>query len=284
MSYAMECFIDEARTPAQRRIANCISAWHRRQDRRMLFAAAYALSVQHVRTSARAGRFVEPEWVVSLLEQWAQYYLITISPEDDDLRLVTPAAWAEAHVAAAAPLTAPWDAVLLGINAHLNNDLPQALADVMRDEWPLSEARLGQRALDLRRMLNAMAGALDALRTSVERLDARLLRGRQRVQVMRSPVNGVQPLAAAWTPSIRGDAVALVTAASTAWAHALREGIECAAARRAHLIMCRIQGGERLLLSPGTRLASDFPHRHESHRCRLGGRAPAWGLQSATTG
>lgn len=278
----MNSYIDGARTPSQQQLAGCIERWRFAEDRRALFAAALAMSVDSVMATARAGRFVESAWVERLLAQWFEYYFVTVEPEDDDLRLVTPAAWREAHSAAALPLTAPLDAVLLGVTAHITNDLPQALADQLSDEWPLSEWRLARRRADAERMLRVVADTMDGVQCLLERFDANLMPRWPRLCIERSAVHNVGALVEAWIPEVWADALALVTAIDHRWFGAIREEIECRAARRSHLLICRIPDRERLLVAGAADLDRRFPPRHNDAECRLSGAAPMWGEVAAT--
>src|ERR1700694_5326040 len=109
----MECFIDSARTPSQSRLAAVLNAWRTPGHRRAHFGAGDVMALDAVLLTARAGRFLDSSWVLRLLDQWAEYYLITVEPNGDDLTLVTPPAWADAHGAAALRTTTAAEALIL---------------------------------------------------------------------------------------------------------------------------------------------------------------------------
>lgn len=277
----MDCFIDSARTPSQRRLAACIERWRQTGDRRALFAAGHLMAIDTVMATARAGRFSESAWVLRLLECWSEYYLITVEAFEDDLTLVTPPAWIAAHAAAAVSETAPLDAVMLGVSAHFNNDLPQAVADMLREEWPVTSTLLERRHTDVLTMLHAMADALDSTQCLLARFDANLARSGPHAWIVRSADTRVESLIQDWASFIWSDALSLVTAADARWAGAIRESIECTAVRRAHALVCSVPDAERLLRLPGSELDGRFPHRHDPRGCMLGVRAPAWGQIAA---
>src|SRR5207302_933592 len=79
-----------------------------------------------VLAAVQNGRLADAAWVLTLLDDLAAYYFITIEPDDDDLRRVTPPAWRAAHDAAASRDATAHEALILGVNAAINNDLPQA--------------------------------------------------------------------------------------------------------------------------------------------------------------
>ena len=207
---------------------------------------------RHCWNTNRHERVAEPQWTLHLLDQLAEYYFITVEPDGDDLSRVTPPAWHAAHDATAASLPAS-TAVLLGYNALLSNDLPQAVADLLRERWPLTAARLERRYQDVRlvgdiaaRTVAAPAGLLDA-----------------------------------WVEDAWCHALMLVTAVDDTWRDAIRDCVEHTAARRAHLITCRIADRNRLLALPAAELDRRFPARHDAGACLQRIPLPNWGVPAA---
>jgi hypothetical protein len=273
----MECFIDSARTPSQRRVAALLNAWRIRGDRRAHFCAGYVMATDTVLLTARAGRFLDSAWVLRLLDEWVEYYLITVEAEGDDLSLVTPPAWADAHGAAALPASTAAEALILGVNAHINNDLPQALCAVLSDEWPLSAQLLDRRRTDFDKMVGVVAETMDGVQTLVTRFDAKLVHSRPESCGESLTTWDVTRLAESWRSGIWEDALALLTAADLTWSTAIREAIECRATHRAHLLMCQLEAREILVLLPGSALDPAFPNHHDTMSCRLRRTPPVWG-------
>ena len=68
---------------------------------------------------------------------------------------VCPAVWREALDACSDPLCHPLQALMLGINAHINHDLALALVDVL-DDWPTLDEEARQRRRDDHELVNTI--------------------------------------------------------------------------------------------------------------------------------
>ncbi|HYL72516.1 MAG TPA: DUF5995 family protein, partial [Candidatus Dormibacteraeota bacterium] len=259
------------------RVAASVHRWCADRDRRVHFGDAHAMAFDGAISLARGGRYLDSAWVLDLLEEWAEYYLVTIEPTDDDLSLVTPPAWAEAHGAALAPMTEAAEALMLGVNAHLNNDLPQALAYALRNEWPLTASRLERRRADFDKLLAVLLDTVDSLQCLVARFDEVLVPQRRGLSTVFATSWDVTRLSRSWREGIWQDALTLVTAVDERWSAAIREEIECTAVRRAHLLMCPIERRDELIVMPSRELDRAFPHLHTAIQCRLSGAPPVWG-------
>lgn len=200
--------------------------------------------------AAQRNRFADPHWTLALLDLLADYYFITVEPEGDDLSLVTPGAWRAAHEVARRRPRRPKTVVMMGYNALLTNDLPQAIADLLSVEWPSGNVRLERRCQDFHILSDLIATGLHA--------DARPTR--------------------VWLEDVWSHALMLLTAATDAWREVFRAGIELTAARRAHLLACDITDAPQLLLMSERQMDRFFPPRHEAGECRLTVPVPAWGV------
>src|SRR5215469_904602 len=115
-----------------------------RRDPRRFFHATYLRTTRAVGAELAAGGFLDPDWVERWDVVFAELYLDAL---EADLRGGSvPRPWAEAFGAAAG--TAPVRHVLLGMNAHINYDLPQALLAVITDEQFGEPATLDCREAD----------------------------------------------------------------------------------------------------------------------------------------
>ncbi|MFQ5967379.1 MAG: DUF5995 family protein [Acidimicrobiia bacterium] len=115
-------------------------------DERQHFHGAYTRSTKAVTEDIYAGGFLDAEWTERWDKAFAELYLdaFDIWDRGDD-----PAGpWRVAFEAAQDPVIPPLRHVLLGINAHINYDLPQALLAVITDEEFKDEAVVGRRAAD----------------------------------------------------------------------------------------------------------------------------------------
>jgi Family of unknown function (DUF5995) len=133
-------------------------------DGRLAFHNTYLRTTEAVAQALRDGFFADPDWVDRWDVAFAELYLDAL---DADRRgEPVPEPWAVAFRAAAAqPDLAAVRHVLLGMNAHINYDLPQALLAVISDaEFGDPEVR-ARREADHRRIdevLSIRVGAEDA--------------------------------------------------------------------------------------------------------------------------
>ena len=101
-------------------------------DARLAFHATYLRTTQAVAAALRAGAFEDTDWVDRWDVAFAQLYLDALDAGRRGGRVPEP--WAVAFAAAAAQPHLPVVRhVLLGMNAHINYDLPQALLAVISD-------------------------------------------------------------------------------------------------------------------------------------------------------
>jgi len=137
---------------------------HRDGDGRLAFHNAYLRTTQAVAAALRDGAFADPGWVDRWDVAFARLYLDALAA--DRRGDPVPAPWAVAFAAAAAQPDLPAVRhVLLGMNAHINYDLPQALLAVISDaEFGDPDVR-ARREADHRRIDEVLAvrvGAEDA--------------------------------------------------------------------------------------------------------------------------
>jgi len=99
-------------------------------DPRRFFHATYLRTTRAVRDALHAGRFSDPDWVERWDVAFADLYLDALRA--DSAGAAVPAPWAVAfRTARQHPSAPPLRHVLLGMNAHINFDLPQALLAVI---------------------------------------------------------------------------------------------------------------------------------------------------------
>ncbi len=133
-------------------------------DARLAFHATYLRTTQAVAAALRAGAFEDTDWVDRWDVAFARLYLDAL---DADRRGdPVPEPWAVAFAAAAAqPDLRAVRHVLLGMNAHINYDLPQALLAVISDAEFGDPEVLARREADHRQIDEVLAvrvGAEDA--------------------------------------------------------------------------------------------------------------------------
>jgi hypothetical protein len=133
-------------------------------DPRRFFHATYLRTTRAVRDALRAGRFSDPDWVERWDVAFADLYLEALRA--DSAGEAVPGPWAVAFRTGRERPDAPaLRHVLLGMNAHINYDLPQALLAVISGAEFADPALLGRRRADHQRIdevLSQRVGAEDA--------------------------------------------------------------------------------------------------------------------------
>jgi Family of unknown function (DUF5995) len=127
-------------------------------DQRRYFHATYQRTTIAVADRIRAGGFDDPGWVERWDVAFADLYLDALA---DALAGRRPARPWEVAFGAAADLP-PLRHVLLGMNAHINYDLPQALLAVITDEEFADPALLARRKADHRAIDEVLAARVGA--------------------------------------------------------------------------------------------------------------------------
>jgi Family of unknown function (DUF5995) len=156
-------------------------------DKRRYFHATYLRTTIAVAEEIRRGGFADAAWV----EQWdivfADLYLDAL--EADMAGRPPSLPWAIAFGAPAGQ--PPLRQVLLGMNAHINYDLPQSLVAVISDEQFGDAALLARREADHRRIDEVLASRVAAEDDELTRLSGpaplldRLLRPVSRLSTRR---------------------------------------------------------------------------------------------------
>jgi hypothetical protein len=139
-------------------------------DRRLAFHATYLRTTQAVAAALRAGAFEDTDWVDRWDVAFAQLYLdaLDASRRGDPV----PEPWAVAFAAAADQPGLPTVRhVLLGMNAHINYDLPQALLAVISDAEFDDPAVRARREADHRRIDEVLAVRVGAEDAELQQLD-----------------------------------------------------------------------------------------------------------------
>lgn len=124
-----------------------------------LFLQTYRRTTLAVGKAISDAQFEDPEWVEAWDVAFADLYLAAL---DSDLtgRGAVSRPWRLAFDAPAS--LPPLRHVLLGINAHINYDLPQALLAVITDEQFEDHVLLSRRARDHERIDRVLAGRVAA--------------------------------------------------------------------------------------------------------------------------
>ena len=103
------------------------SNFRARQDRRSIFLTLYGVVSSEMRTRVAARAFADPEWVHRYAVAFANLYREALEAYDDRRLAEVPKSWRLAFDAAHGGESLVLQDVLLGVNAHVNNDLALAL-------------------------------------------------------------------------------------------------------------------------------------------------------------
>jgi hypothetical protein len=131
------------------------------RDPRRFFHATYLRTTQAVGAELAAGGFLDAAWVERWDVAFAEFYLDAL--DADKCAAHVPGPWAAAFAAADDPacVLPPLRHVLLGMNAHINYDLPQALLAAISDAEFDDPALLARRADDHRHIDRVLGSLVD---------------------------------------------------------------------------------------------------------------------------
>jgi hypothetical protein len=135
-------------------------------DKRRYFHATYQRTTVAVARELERGRFADSGWVERWDVVFADLYLDALEADLSGRRPSRP--WAIAFGAPAG--LPPLRHVLLGMNAHINYDLPQALVAVISDEEFDDGALLARREADHRAIDGVLASRVAAEDDELTRL------------------------------------------------------------------------------------------------------------------
>ncbi len=97
------------------------------------FNTAYLVITKRVQQSLERGRFQHPDFLHVFDSQFASYYFDALLGYLQHEPI--PAAWFAAFEHCRQPNASPLVAVALGVNAHINNDIPQVLRDCAATQY-----------------------------------------------------------------------------------------------------------------------------------------------------
>jgi hypothetical protein len=169
------------------RMAGLLEPMEAARDRRRYFHATYLRTTIAVAGEIPRGRFADAEWVERWDVVFANLYLDALAENTAGRKPSRP--WAIAFGAPAG--LPPLRHVLLGMNAHINYDLPQALVAVISDEQFGDAALLARRKADHRAIDEVLASRVAAEDDELTRLSGpaplldRLLRPASRLATKR---------------------------------------------------------------------------------------------------
>lgn len=135
-------------------------------DPARFFLGTYLRTTRAVSDALDNGTFEDPDWVAELDVVFAGLYLDALAAHRRD-PASAPATWRRAF--AADPSLAPEAHVLLGVHAHINVDLPQALISTIPAEDFADSVRCTKRRRDHGRIDRVLASRVAAEDLALER-------------------------------------------------------------------------------------------------------------------
>jgi hypothetical protein len=130
------------------------------------FLGTYLRTTRAVQTALGSGLFEDPAWVAEWDVDFAGLYMDALEAHRRD-PAAAPAPWREAF--GARPALRPEGHVLLGINAHINFDLPQSLVRMITDAQFGDPAVLARRERDHERIDGVLASRVAAEDVELQR-------------------------------------------------------------------------------------------------------------------
>jgi hypothetical protein len=151
------------------RMDGLLAPMEQAEDPRRFFLATYRRTTVVVHEALLAGQFVDAAWV----ERWdlvfAGLYLDALDQVNRGEQ--PPGPWAAAFTGVADTYLPPLRHVLLGMNAHINYDLPQALLATITDVEFDDATLVARREIDHERIDAILASRVDAEDRELQRLE-----------------------------------------------------------------------------------------------------------------
>ncbi len=130
------------------------------RDPKRFFLATYLRTTYAVRDEVLRGHFADVDWVEHWDVAFADLYLQALAQWNDGEQPSSP--WQVAFAATQGPRLPPLRHVLLGMNAHVNLDLPLSLLEVITDDEFADAALVARRNTDHTRIDAILASRVAA--------------------------------------------------------------------------------------------------------------------------
>lgn len=112
--------------------------WGGSDDPAAIFVEAYRTMTANMLTAVQRSAFADGAWVERLLTGFAEYYFEAVDGYERRTDTPCPPAWEVAMDARRRDDLHPMQHLFLGVNAHINRDLPFVLVDVL-DDWAVMD-------------------------------------------------------------------------------------------------------------------------------------------------
>ncbi len=149
------------------RMNHNIECWENSCDNRQVFLRCYNMMSSNMYEAVKQNKFSNAQWVTQLLVRFSEYYFEAL----DQYELVspeTPKVWKQVHDCTCQQKLHVLQNLLIGVNAHINYDLPLALYDCLKRDWHnLDELTKIERKEDHETVNIIIAETIDAVQDDV---------------------------------------------------------------------------------------------------------------------
>ena len=141
--------------------------WEKSADRRYIFLRCYSMMSTNMVVAIREGKFEDSAWVSTLMQRFADYYFVALEAYENRAEH-TSRVWRQAHDAAQHQELHVLQNLLLGVNAHINYDLPLSLYDCLCLDWTnLDDAQRRSRQNDHETVNAIISSTIDTVQDTV---------------------------------------------------------------------------------------------------------------------
>ncbi len=141
--------------------------WEKQGDPRAFFQRCYETMSKNMTQAIAERRFGNPAWIEHLMHRFAEYYYDALALYDQN-HCDTPPVWKHVHDTSKGKRLHVMQHILLGINAHINYDLPLALYDTLRADWDnLDETQRKSRRADHDLVNRIIAETIDEVQDNI---------------------------------------------------------------------------------------------------------------------
>lgn len=157
-----------------------LAAFDAAGDHRGAFLRVYATMTGSVRERMGQGFFLDPPWIERVALRFGWWYFDALDRYDRGTG--PPPAWAYAFDTATRRRGFLLQDILLGMNAHINNDLPLVVAGILRDEGEAPPSvKANRRRFDHDQINRVLHLVIPAVEEEVARHYGRLVRPLSRI-------------------------------------------------------------------------------------------------------
>ncbi len=215
-----------------------IALWKFRNDNRYIFLSCYHRMTQSMIASIQNGEFEDPDWVVKLLNHFADYYFNALTLFESE-EPHTPLVWKTVHEAALKENPGVLQLLATGVNTHINYDLVFVLVDLLEKEWEsLPEEQRISRHKDYFYVNQVIASTVDRVQDEVVEVHSPIwnwadtLMGRMDEKLASMLINR-------WRTEVWEDAIGIISAQSEFEKARLNARVQEKVLQRTHFILLK---------------------------------------------